>query len=127
MSPLLRDALAVLGGFLVGLLSGTMGIGGGVLLVPIMVLGFGLAQQVAQGTSLAAIVPTAAAGAYTLDRAGNVDRAAAPWLVLGGTVGALVGSLVAVHLGRELLVRLFGALLLFSAWRLWAARRANVD
>ena len=127
MNPLLRDALAILSGLLVGLLSGTMGIGGGILLVPIMVLGFGLAQHVAQGTSLAAIIPTSIVGAYTHDRAGNVDRFAALWVGAGGLTGALVGALVAVRLPRELLVRLFGALLLFSAYRIWAARRPKLD
>lgn len=127
MSFILRDGVTVLAGFLVGLLSGAMGIGGGILLVPIMVIGFGFGQQVAQGTSLAAIVPTAAVGAYAHERAGNVDRWAALWVAIGGLVGAVAGSVVAVHLPRVLLVRTFGLLLLFSAWRLWAARRTNVD
>jgi uncharacterized membrane protein YfcA len=127
MSLVVHDALAILAGLFVGVLSGVMGIGGGILLVPIMVLGFGFAQQIAQGTSLAAIVPTALVGAYTHDRAHNVDRAAAAWVSGGGLVGALLGALVAVHAPRELLVRLFGALLLFSAYRIWATRRPKVD
>ena len=127
MSLVVHDALAILSGLLVGILSGVMGIGGGILLVPIMVLGFGFAQHVAQGTSLAAIVPTSIVGAYTHDRAHNVDRAAAAWLSAGGLVGALVGALVAVHMPRELLVRLFGVLLLFSAYRIWASRQPKVD
>ena len=117
------DLLAVAGGFLVGILSGAMGIGGGILLVPLMVLGFSFAQHLAQGTSLAAIVPTSIVGAVTHDRAGNVDRRAAVWVAAGGLFGAVAGSLVAVQLPRELLVRLFGALLLYSAYRIWAGRR----
>lgn len=110
------------GGFLVGLLSGTMGIGGGILLVPLMVIGFGFAQKVAQGTSLAAIIPSALVGALTHDRAGNVDRRAAFWVGATGCCGALAGSLAAIRLPKELLVRLFGALLLYSAYRLWLDR-----
>ena len=79
MSLVIHDGLAVLTGLLVGILAGVMGIGGGILLVPIMVLGFGFGQQIAQGTSLAAIVPTAIVGAFTHDRAHNVDRTAAAW------------------------------------------------
>jgi uncharacterized protein len=127
VSLVIYDALAILTGLLVGVLAGVMGIGGGILLVPIMVLGFGFGQQVAQGTSLAAIVPTAAVGAYTHDRAHNVDRMAAAWLSVGGLVGALLGALVAVRLPRELLVRLFGVLLLYSAYRIWAGRQPKVD
>ena len=123
MSLVVHDALAILTGLVIGGLSGVMGIGGGILLVPILVLGFGFGQQIAQGTSLAAIIPTAIVGAYTHDRAHNVDRAAAAWLSAGGIAGALLGALVAVRLPRELLVRLFGALLLYSAYRIWAERR----
>ena len=127
MSPVVHDALAILSGLLVGVLSGVMGIGGGILLVPILVLGFGFGQQVAQGTSLAAIIPTAIVGSYTHDRAHNVDRAAAAWLSAGGTAGALLGALVAVQLQRGLLVRLFGVLLLYSAYRIWAGSRPKVN
>jgi len=127
VSLAVRDALAILTGLVVGLLSGVMGLGGGILLVPVMVLGFGFGQQVAQGTSLAAIVPTSIVGAYVHDRAHNVDRAAAAWVSAGGVVGALLGALIAVHSPRILLARLFGALLLFSAYRIWAGRRPKVD
>ena len=127
MSMVVHDALAILSGLLVGVLSGVMGIGGGILLVPILVLGFGFGQQVAQGTSLAAIVPTAIVGAYTHDRADNVDRVAAAWLSVGGVSGALLGALVAVQLQRGLLVRLFGVLLLYSAYRIWASARPKVN
>jgi hypothetical protein len=118
----LGDLGAVLGGFVVGIMSGAMGVGGGILLVPLMVIGFGFAQHLAQGTSLAAIIPTSIVGALTHDRAGNVDRRAAAWVSLGGLFGALAGALVAVQLPRGFLVRLFGALLLYSAYRIWAGR-----
>jgi uncharacterized membrane protein YfcA len=126
VSLVVHDGLAILTGLVVGVLAGVMGIGGGILLVPVMVLGFGYTQHVAQGTSLAAIVPTSIVGAYTHDRAGNVDRKAALWVSSGG-VGALLGALVAVHAPPQLLVRLFGGLLLFSAYRIWATRRPKVD
>jgi uncharacterized protein len=127
VSLVVHDALAILTGLVVGVLSGVMGVGGGILLVPIMVLGFGYAQHLAQGTSLAAIVPTSIVGAYAHDRAHNVDRAAAAWVSVGGLAGALLGALVAVRLPRELLVRLFGVLLLYSAYRIWATRSPKVD
>ena len=125
MIGLMRDLLVVLSGLVVGMLSGSMGVCGGILLVPLMVLGFGFSQHLAQGTSLAAIIPTALAGALAHDRDGNVDRRAIPWLAAGGIPGVLAGSLVAVHLPRTLLVRLFGVLLLYSAYRIWATRSAR--
>ena len=120
---LVHDLLVILSGFLVGTVSGVMGIGGGILLVPLMVLGFGLAQHLAQGTSLAVIFPTSVVGALTHDRTGNVDRRAALIVGCAGLLGALAGALVAVQLPRQLLVRLFGALLLYSAYRIQAGRR----
>ena len=117
-----RDLLAVAGGFAVGLVSGTAGIGGGILLVPLMVIGFAFSQHVAQGTSLIAVIPTAVVGAVTHDRRGNVDRNAAIWLGLAGATGAAGGALVAVHLPREVLARLFALVLLFAAWRMWRSR-----
>jgi uncharacterized membrane protein YfcA len=113
------DALTVLAGLLVGVVSGLIGIGGGTLLVPIMVVGFGFGQQLAQGTSLAAILPTSIVGAVTHYRAGNLDLR--PALLMGGVgaVTAVAFGLLAQIIHPQLLARLFGAFLLFSAYRLW--------
>jgi uncharacterized membrane protein YfcA len=116
---ILRDALAVIGGFAIGVTSGVVGIGGGVLMVPLMVLGFGFPQHLAQGTSLAAIIPTAAVGAATHQRQGNVLWRAALLVGAAGVVGAVAGALVALSIPRDVLGRVFGAFLIFSAWRLW--------
>ena len=124
---LLAQLGAVVAGFVVGVLSGVMGVGGGIFLVPIMVLGFGFAQHLAQGTSLAAIIPTSIAGALTHDRDGNVDRRAAVWLGTAGLAGALLGAVLAIQLPRDLLVRVFGVFILYSAYRLWAGRHPKVD
>lgn len=118
----MSEVAAVLGGFLVGLLSGIIGIGGGTLLVPLMVVGFGFTQHRAQGTSLLAIIPTAVVGAFTHHRAGRVDLKAAGWMGLLGAVGALGGAAMALHLHPQLLGRLFGLFLLLSALRLWPRR-----
>jgi uncharacterized membrane protein YfcA len=118
----IRDVLAVVFGFVVGVLSGTMGVGGGVLMVPLMVLVFGLRQHIAQGTSLVAIIPTSLVGSYTHSRYGNVLVRAAIWMGLAGAVGAAVGAVLALHLPKEILARIFGAFLLFSAYRIWPRR-----
>jgi uncharacterized membrane protein YfcA len=119
---LIRDAVAVLCGFLVGVLSGLIGIGGGTVLVPIMVIGFGFGQHLAQGTSLAAILPTSVVGALTHFREGNLDWR--PALLMGGAgaVLAVVFGLLAQAIHPGLLARLFGLFLLFAAYRLWPRR-----
>ena len=116
------DVLTVAGGFAAGLLSGAIGVGGGLLFVPILTVGFRSAQQIAQGTSLVAIIPTALVGGITHIRQGNVLAQAALWMGVGGVVGAVVGALVAVEVPAQLLARLFGAFLLVSAGRIaWTA------
>ena len=121
------DAAAIGAGLFAGFLSGTIGIGGGLAFVPIMTIGFRMPQQLAQGTSLAAIIPTALVGGITHLRQGNVRQDAAIWMGGGGVVGAVIGALVAVDLPTSFLARLFGAFLLFSAYRIaMGARRPTV-
>ncbi|TMC85153.1 MAG: sulfite exporter TauE/SafE family protein [Chloroflexi bacterium] len=115
-----RDIVAVVGGFGAGFLSGTIGIGGGLLFVPTMTLGFSASQAIAQGTSLVAIVPTAIVGGVTHFRQGNVVLDAALWMGGGGVLGAVIGALVAVEVPGPLLARVWGAFLVFSAYRLAA-------
>jgi uncharacterized membrane protein YfcA len=124
---MLRDLLTVLAGLLVGVASGILGVGGGILLVPVMTIAFGLPQHLAQGTSLAAIIPTSAVGAVTHDRRGNVLRRAALYMALGGVAGAAVGALIALRLPREVLTRAFALMLLFAAYRLWPRKAETVS
>ena len=112
------DLLLVVGGLGAGFLSGTIGIGGGLLFVPTMTVGFRLSQAVAQGTSLIAIVPTAIVGGFTHLRQGNVLIRPALWMGGGGVVGAVIGALVAVEVPGSVLARVWGAFLVLSAYRL---------
>jgi uncharacterized protein len=109
------DVAAIAGGLVAGVLSGLVGIGGGQVFVPLLTIGFGASQVVAQGTSLAAIVPTAAVGGFTHVRQQSVDLDAALWTGVGGVLGAIVGALAAVHVAGPILARGFGLLLIVSA------------
>ena len=115
-----RELVLIAGGFAAGFLSGTIGIGGGALFVPTMTVGIGLSQAVAQGTSLVAIVPTSLVSSITHFREGNVLRDVALWMGGGGVVGAVLGALVAVAVPGNVLARVWGAFLLFTAYRLAA-------
>jgi uncharacterized membrane protein YfcA len=112
------DALAVIGGFFAGVLSGFIGIGGGTVFVPIMTVGFRYSQALAQGTSLAAIIPTALVGGITNIREGNVLLGPALWMGGGGAVGAVLGALLAIYVPGPLLARVWGAFLVLFALRL---------
>ena len=126
MTPL--EILALLAiGLTAGLLAGLLGIGGGVVMVPAMVLIVGLDQHVAQGTSLLVIIPAAAFGSFTHYRHGRLALRDAAALALGGMLGAVLGSVTALSLDDELLRRLFALLILGVAVRLLMTRRSAVE
>jgi hypothetical protein len=105
-------------GLAAGFLAGLLGIGGGVLLVPAMVLVLGFDQHTAQGTSLAVIIPAAVLGSWTHHRGGRLVLRDAAALAVGGIAGALVGSFTALSLDEVLLRRLFAVLLVLIALRM---------
>ncbi|MCZ7589319.1 MAG: sulfite exporter TauE/SafE family protein [Gaiella sp.] len=110
-------AAALCLGFGAGLLSGVFGVGGGILFVPTLLL-LGLGQVEASATSLLAIVPTAAVGAWRQRTYGNL-RVRAAALVGGVSVlGAELGVQAATRIDESLLRRLFGVLLLTVAAQL---------
>jgi uncharacterized membrane protein YfcA len=117
-----RYFLIAVTGLLIGIMSGLTGVGGGILIVPAMVLGFGIGQRVAQGTSLLAVLPTAAIGAATHYRLGNVDVHSAGWIASAGVPAAIIGALLAQFLPERLLATLFGLFLLAAAIRIWPRR-----
>jgi len=104
----------VLIGAAAGILSGLFGVGGGIVMVPALVL-VGLGQHRAQSTSLAAIVPIAIVGALLFGSADSVDLGAAAVLAAGSLVGARGGALLMHRLGGALLARIFGVFLLVVA------------
>lgn len=79
-------------GLLAGLLSGMFGVGGGTVIVPLLVLLLNYDQRLAAGTSLAAIVPTAAVGVVAYAVSGSVDWFAGILLAVGAVVGAQLGT-----------------------------------
>ena len=107
-------AIGVAAGFLAGLL----GVGGGILMVPAMVLLFGFDQHVAQGTSLLVIIPAALSGSYAHHRNGRLVLRDAAFLAAGGVIGAVAGSLFALSIEDQLLRRLFAAFLLVAGLRI---------
>jgi uncharacterized membrane protein YfcA len=119
-------AIIAVGGLVIGTVSGLTGVGGGILVVPFLALGFGIGQRVAQGTSLLAILPTAAIGALTHQRSGNVDLRAAAWMAGPGVPAALAGSALALLLPQRALGGIFGIFLLFAAIRI-LPRRAKAQ
>jgi uncharacterized protein len=118
-----RYVLLTLTGLVIGMLSGLSGVGGGVILVPILVLAFGLGQRAAQGTSLLAILPSSALGAIVHHTHREVNVRAAVQMSITGAPAALVGAFLALWLPQRALAGMFGLFLVFAAFRLWPRPR----
>ena len=105
-------------GVVAGLLSGLMGVGGGVIMVPLMVLLLPFTQHQAHGTSLAVVMFTAVVSAITYGWQGSIDYVLALELALGGALGARLGALWANHIPALQLRRIFGAFIFLVGLRM---------
>jgi len=102
----------VLIGLAAGLLSGVLGIGGGVIMVPLLLL-LGYTQHQAQGTSLAAMLPPVTLLAVLqYSKAGHVDWKMALVISASFIIGGLLGSKIAVAIDERMLKKIFGVLML---------------
>jgi len=97
-----------------GVVAGVFGVGGGVVVVPGLVLWLGISQREASGTSIATIVASSAAALIAFGVSGDVDWDAAPLIFAGAAVGALIGARIATRAPERVLTAVF-ALVLFVA------------
>jgi uncharacterized protein len=110
-------------GLVVGVLSGIVGIGGGLLIVPGLVYLFHMNQHKAQGTSVAALLaPVGVLAFWEYHKAGNVDLKAGLLIALGFTLGGYFGGMWAQHIPELLLRRIFGTLVVIIGIRLLLGR-----
>jgi uncharacterized membrane protein YfcA len=126
----LAAVLLALGGLLAGFLAGVFGIGGGIVLVPVLLYYLHLtgvsslvATHVAMGTSLLVVMFASCAQAWGYWRANQVIWRGVVLIALGGVVGALLGSSIAAVLEGPSLRKIFGFVLLVAVARLFAGKR----
>ncbi len=121
--------MTIVGFVILGLVAGAfaamLGVGGGIIFVPALVVFFSFVQQDAQGTSLAVILPTAIVGTIVHHRHGRVVWRLAVPIGLGGIAGALAGSRLALTIDPDVLRRMFATLLVLIAVRLLWRERAR--
>ncbi len=111
--------LYLMAGVAGGLMSGLFGVGGGILIIPIFILGFGFTQHMAQGTMLATFVlPTFLFAAWKYYQAGNINIPVAIVVSIGMMAGAFIGATYAQALSGPLLQKLFGGLMVILGLRL---------
>lgn len=105
--------LCLLLGLIAGIISGFVGIGGGVIIVPALILIFGFTQQQAQGTTLALLVPPIGfLAAYTYFKHDLVDLKVAVFICIGFFIGGLIGSKISVNISNEVLQKIFGVVII---------------
>jgi uncharacterized membrane protein YfcA len=105
--------LFLLVGLGIGVLSGVIGIGGGVLIIPILTHGFGMSQHKAQGTSLGSLLaPIGLLAFIEYYKAGNVDLRAAVMIASGFLLGGYFGGRWAQIISETALRRAFAVLLI---------------
>ncbi len=110
-------------GVCAGLVSGTLGLGGGIVFIPALVILWGFEQKSAQGTALAIMVPMALVGALRYWKNPEIDMSLTIILliVLGAIAGALAGTELASRLPNHVLRKVFAIFLVVAAVRMFIA------
>jgi uncharacterized membrane protein YfcA len=124
------DAASVIGllvlGMTSGVLAGLLGVGGGIIMVPAMVVLWGIPPAVAKGTSLAVIIPTSIIGTWRNRHHGNADMPVAVMVGLAGVVSAFVASKISIGMSETTSNVLFALLLIAVAARMvWPLMRSR--
>ena len=115
--------IMLLVGLVVGMISGVVGIGGGILFIPALVWLAGMSQHKAQGTSLGALLlPVGAFAFWEYYRKGNADLRVALLLAAGFLVGGYFGAVGAQHISELWLRRIFALTLIAVGGRMWFVR-----
>lgn len=111
--------LLALIGVIAGMLSGLVGVGGGIVMVPLLIYLMGFNQHQAQGTSLTVlVVPVTAAAVYNYYKEGYIDWRYAGIIALFFLVGGYFGSKMAISIDQKMLKKIFAVVLLFVAGKM---------
>ena len=106
-------------GLLAGIVSGSLGVGGGVVIVPALIYFYGMTQQEAQGTSLGLLaLPVVLLGAYNYYKEGYINIKFVLILAIAFVVGSYLGSAVAVHLSGKTLQKIFAGFMILVALKM---------
>jgi hypothetical protein len=116
LNPLLETILLFAGSLAAGCLGALTGLGGGVVIIPMLVLGFHVDLRYAIGASLVAVIATSSGAAAAFVREGYTNVRVAMLLEVATTAGALLGAYLAGMLRSDVIVYIFAAVLFWSAW-----------
>ncbi|MGD0427295.1 MAG: sulfite exporter TauE/SafE family protein [Candidatus Acidiferrales bacterium] len=116
MNTLEFTLVVALGSFLAGMLGSLTGLGGGVVIVPLLTLVFGVDIRYAIGASLVSVIATSSGAAAAYLREGYSNMRVGMFLEVATTVGAVSGAFLAGHLHTSIIAIVFGVVLLYSAY-----------
>jgi len=116
MTILLFTVLIALGSFVAGFLGALTGLGGGVVVVPLLALAFGVDIRYAIGASLVSVIATSSGAAAAYVREGYSNIRIGMFLEIATTIGAIVGAMIATHVTTSTIGIVFGLVLLYSAF-----------
>jgi len=116
LTTLTFTLLVALGSFLAGLIGALTGLGGGVVIVPLLTLAFGVDFRYAVGASLVSVIATSSGAAAAYVREGFTNIRVGMFLEVATTIGALLGAYLAALISTSALAIVFGLVLLYSAW-----------
>jgi uncharacterized membrane protein YfcA len=106
-------------GFMAGVLSGLVGVGGGIIIVPALVFFIGMSQQQAQGTSLAVLLlPAGIFAVLNYYKAGYVDVKTTLIIASTFVIGGFIGSKIAISIDQNMVKKIFGVFLLLVALKM---------
>ncbi len=116
MNNVLFTAAVAASSLIAGFLGSLTGLGGGVVIVPLLALGFGVDMRYAIGASLVSVIATSSGAAAAYVKEGFSNIRIGMFLEIATTTGALVGASLATHLSTSVIAVVFGAVLLHSAF-----------
>jgi uncharacterized membrane protein YfcA len=115
MTILVFTLILVMGAYLAGLLGSLTGLGGGVIIIPLLTLGFHVDFHYAIGTALVASIATSSGSASAYVKEGITNIRLGMFLEVATTMGAVVGALLAMYMPINAIAIIFGCVLIFSA------------
>ena len=122
MIQLLQGALI---GSIGGTLAGLLGVGGGFIMVPLLVMIMGLGQQMAQGISLLVIVPTSIVAIWRLHKSSLIDWSMVMVMAVGSILGAAISSNFVQYIDSKLLTKIFGFFVILVGLKMYFDARKN--
>src|SRR5471030_528020 len=117
MSVLVFTLIILLGSYFAGLLGSLTGLGGGVVIIPMLTLVLHVDIHYAIGASLVSVIATSSGAAAAYVKEGYTNIRIGMFLEIATTLGALVGAAIATHVSTATIAIVFGLSLIYSAWQ----------